>query len=96
MARAGMTQAEVVRENICSLIRGEKLKEYVPTKIEGALSLTLGKDESVQYMIGDDGKEFLMPGKGKGIDLEVGRMWGLLGAKMDGKEIENKVASHSS
>lgn len=99
MARAGMMQAEIACSNICSLTRNQGqgqskkgeigLQDYVPMAVEGALSLSLGRDASVQYMKQDDGKEFLMPGKWKGVDLEVEKMWGLLGMKMreDMKEV---------
>jgi NADH dehydrogenase FAD-containing subunit len=45
MARAGMQQAEIVQENIVSLIKDRKasLKSYVPTYLEGSLKLSLGK-----------------------------------------------------
>lgn len=43
MARAGMIQAEIVRENILSLIKGEHpSKAYKPQPLEGSLKLSLG------------------------------------------------------
>jgi NADH dehydrogenase FAD-containing subunit len=43
MARAGMMQAEIVRENIVKLIQGKELVNYTPLALEGALKLSLGK-----------------------------------------------------
>ncbi len=43
MARAGMMQAEIVRSNIVAMIKGKNLNEYIPSPIEGALNLSLGK-----------------------------------------------------
>lgn len=44
MARAGMAQAEIVRSNIVSMIKGnQRLRTYTPDPIEGVLKLTLGK-----------------------------------------------------
>lgn len=49
MARAGMMQAEIVRDNIAGLIAGKEkgLKEYKPMAMEGALKLSLGKVSNV-------------------------------------------------
>jgi NADH dehydrogenase FAD-containing subunit len=94
MARAGMMQAEVARGNICALINGQSpasLMPYVPMAMEGHLALSLGRDGSVMYMQQEDGSEVLQPGRGKGLDLEVGMMWWRLGAKMDIKESNAKM-----
>ncbi|KAL3443120.1 hypothetical protein BJX65DRAFT_320945 [Aspergillus insuetus] len=60
MARAGFMQAEIVLQNILSLIIGQPAKKiYKPNWfIEGAIKLTLGKTDSV-------GKE----------DLDIGMAW---------------------
>lgn len=51
--------------------------------IEGAVNLSLGRDESVSYLKIGEGKdeEFLWKGKGKGSDLEVKKMWWMLGVR---------------
>ena len=44
MARAGMMQAELVRENIVAYIEGTPLRKYSPIlAMEGILKLSLGK-----------------------------------------------------
>jgi len=43
MARAGLMQAEIARNNIVALIRGKSLKDYVPVPLEASLKLSLGK-----------------------------------------------------
>ena len=43
MGRAGIMQAEIVRDNIMGLIAGKKtLKKYQPQLLEGILQLSLG------------------------------------------------------
>lgn len=82
MARAGMMQSDVVVSNILSMIKGrEASKQYKPNFVEGALALSLGRNESVMYVQENDEKDYLIPAKGKGDDLEVVRMWKHLGAE---------------
>jgi apoptosis-inducing factor 2 len=52
MARAAWYQAEIVRQNILALIRGQKPSStYVPNlEVEGSLKLTLGKVSNVTPM----------------------------------------------
>jgi hypothetical protein len=47
MARAGMMQAEIMRENTVVLIKRKKLAEYTSLALEGALKLSLGKVEDI-------------------------------------------------
>ncbi|KZF19397.1 putative amid-like NADH oxidoreductase [Xylona heveae TC161] len=84
MARAGLVQSEVVRENIVRLIKDKgNLKEYTPKSIEGTIKLTLGKSDWVAYM--KDGKDdLLLSGKTKDDDLGVSQIWKLLGADPKG------------
>jgi hypothetical protein len=43
MARAGMMQEEIVRENTVALIKRKKLAEYTSLALEGALKSSLDK-----------------------------------------------------
>jgi len=88
MASAGIMQGEIVRENILALIRGEKLANYTPWALEGALKLRLGKDECVMYIQEDDGTEVLFPGKNGNVDLEVAKAWKMFGADLKLAAIE--------
>ncbi|KAF8867322.1 putative amid-like NADH oxidoreductase [Acephala macrosclerotiorum] len=81
MARAGMMQSDVAVSNILSMIKGRTAsKHYQPHFVEGSLALSLGRNESVMYVQENDEKDYLIPAKGKGDDLEVMRMWKHLGA----------------
>lgn len=76
MARAGMMQAEVVESNILSMIKGkEALKQYIPHCVEGALKLSLGKNDSVLYVMEDSGKDILVPTKNKSEELDIEHIW---------------------
>lgn len=87
MARAGMQQAEIVQRNILSLINGKtELEEYTPSYFEGALKLSLGKNENIMYLR-DGQNDFLIPGKGAGEDLSVKQAWSMLGVSMKDCEI---------
>ncbi|KAL2812285.1 hypothetical protein BJX63DRAFT_432727 [Aspergillus granulosus] len=81
MARAGVTQSEIVVQNILSLINGRPAKKiYKPNWfIEGAIKLTLGKTHNAIYA--RDGSEkdirgevMIVSKKGK-VDLDVGMAW---------------------
>lgn len=83
MARAGFMQADVVVDNIMSLISGRPLsRTYKPkTFIEGAIKLTLGKSHRVIYGMDDDGSDVLIPDrKDLGLDLGIERAWAQFGA----------------
>lgn len=81
MARAGMMQADIVVSNILSLIKGkEASNDYKPHFMEGALKLSLGRDESVMYMMQNSGKDILVPTKSKSEDLDIAHAWEYLGA----------------
>ncbi|KAH8656586.1 oxidoreductase [Tricladium varicosporioides] len=82
MARAGMMQAEIVRNNIASLISGKEkgLKEYKPMAMEGALKLSLGKNELAMFMQDGKGSDYLFPATSRNVDLEVERAWKMFGA----------------
>ncbi|KAH6665721.1 putative amid-like NADH oxidoreductase [Halenospora varia] len=87
MARAGMMQAEIVRDNIAGLIAGKEkgLKEYKPMAMEGALKLSLGKNELAMFMQDENGSDYLFPAKGGNVDLEVERAWKMFGANFPKK-----------
>lgn len=84
MARAGMMQAEIVESNILSMIKGkEALRQYIPHCVEGALKLSLGRDESVLYVMENSGKDILVPIKNKSEELDIERVWKHFGAGKD-------------
>ena len=91
MARAGLMQAEIVCANIISLIKGKKtttiLKQYVPHPVEGALKLSLGRVDNVIYTLDGKGGDIMIPGKGKGDDLDVARVWQIYAR--DAKDFES-------
>ncbi|KAF9773107.1 hypothetical protein IL306_009150 [Fusarium sp. DS 682] len=79
--RSCMMQADVTSKNIVSLIKKNTANtEYKPQFFEGALTLTLGKDEAIGYVQRGD-FEWLKKTKGPDEDLDVGKMKWQLGAK---------------
>lgn len=88
MARAAMAQADLVSINIVALIKGDKLKDYVPHAIEGFLTLSLGLEENVMYVRDGKGGDIMVPGKSKNIDLDVRQAWWYLNASMESECIE--------
>ncbi len=100
MGRAGMMQAEIVTDNILSLINANastgkiaELKNYKPMAMEGAIKLGLGKEEMAMYMREENGREHLLAEKSEGEDLGVKKVWGWFGAKMsEDDEVESVVA----
>ncbi|KAH7371024.1 hypothetical protein BKA66DRAFT_611676 [Pyrenochaeta sp. MPI-SDFR-AT-0127] len=87
MARAVFMQAGIVRDNVLDLIAGRVAsRRYSPSVgIEGAIQLTIGKDESVAYVPGDGGKDMLFPGRPYPDDFHIAKGWGLVGAKYPGR-----------
>ncbi|KAL4905487.1 hypothetical protein BDW74DRAFT_177855 [Aspergillus multicolor] len=85
-ARAARAQAEIVTSNILALIHGQKLDEYQPAMYEGAIKLTLGKDDFVFNARLPDGRELMKFGKAdsRHDDSHLAQAWEDLGAKMDG------------
>ncbi|KAH7394626.1 putative amid-like NADH oxidoreductase [Pyrenochaeta sp. MPI-SDFR-AT-0127] len=82
MARAAMTQADIVSANIVAMIKGAKVQDYEPTTIEGFLKLSLGLEDNVMYVRDGKGGDIMVPGKTKNVDLEVGQAWWYLNASM--------------
>jgi hypothetical protein len=79
MARAGFMQAEIVVQNITSLIRGQPAKRiYKPNWfIEGAIKLTLGKLHNVVYSraASEGGSEVMIVSRKGKEDLDIGMVW---------------------
>ncbi|OAL46975.1 putative amid-like NADH oxidoreductase [Pyrenochaeta sp. DS3sAY3a] len=92
MARAVFMQAGVVRNNVLDLIRGRApSQKYTPQVwVEGLIQLTVGKDVSLLYMPGKDGKDMIMPGPRYPDDFHIARGWRLVGAKYPGRESSSK------
>ncbi|CRG91878.1 Apoptosis-inducing factor 2 [Talaromyces islandicus] len=86
MGRAGFFQAEVIIRNILAMVQGRNASSiYQPRPdIEGAIKLSLGKDDAVMYMEEDDGSDFLIPIKGGKEDLEIENAWSRLGGRFPG------------
>ncbi|KAL2802315.1 hypothetical protein BJX63DRAFT_437992 [Aspergillus granulosus] len=79
MARAGFMQAEIVSQNILSLISGQpSAKIYKPNWfIEGAIKLTLGKMHNVIYARSavEGGSEAMTVSRKGKEDLDFGMAW---------------------
>ncbi|KAB5584864.1 putative AMID-like mitochondrial oxidoreductase [Coniochaeta sp. 2T2.1] len=84
MGRAGAFQAEIVCQNIISRIYDQEPRAiYRPNEAEGAIKLTLGKDEHCMYMRMSNGQEILLPHKGGNDELDVRRFWREFGVDVD-------------
>lgn len=82
MARAGYIQADVVLNNILSMIGNrDPTKVYTPNmNFEGAIKLTLGKTRWVMYSMESDGNDMLLSGEDGKLELEVEKAWSMFGA----------------
>lgn len=83
MARAGFMQADVVVDNILSMISGRTAsRTYQPKMfLESAIKLTLGKAHRVIYAMDSDGSDVLIPERnGTTLDLGIKHAWGEFGA----------------
>jgi len=83
MARAAWFQAQVVADNLLSLIRGEKPSQHYRPEmfIEGSIKLTLGLKHTVIYAMDKDGTEVLFPTNSGRKDMGVGMAWWQYGAR---------------
>ncbi|EXJ87843.1 hypothetical protein A1O1_04770 [Capronia coronata CBS 617.96] len=91
MARAGISQAEVVCKNIVSMIkRRERLKEYVPDPLEGALKLSLGIKRWVISYTKSNGREILFDGEDKSVDMDAAQTWKQLGEDIETATAQDK------
>lgn len=77
MARAALPQAEVITENILSMIRGnEPSSVYTPRLwLEGAIKLTLGQRNYAFYSMNEDGSDYLLEGHDGEATLDVRKIW---------------------
>lgn len=82
MARAAWYQAEIVRQNILALIRGQKPSStYVPNmEVEGSLKLTLGRADWIIYVKPEKGEAMITKGDNGKEDLEVHGAWAYWGS----------------
>ncbi|KAK3687557.1 hypothetical protein B0T22DRAFT_424615 [Podospora appendiculata] len=81
MARAGYFQAEIVLDNILSMIHNEPASStYVPRwDFEGAIKLTLGGSHFVIYSRDSDASDILIVNKDGKLDLDITDAWKQLG-----------------
>ncbi|KAK5653695.1 hypothetical protein OQA88_8726 [Cercophora sp. LCS_1] len=77
MARAAWMQAQVVAENVLSVVQGRAPgKAYEPDVfLEGSIKLTLGKKHVVIYAMDANGHELMIPTKYGQLDLGIKRAW---------------------
>lgn len=83
-------QADIVVDNIMSMINGRPLSRIYKPKIfiESAIKLTLGKSHRVIYGMDEDESDVLIPERKElGLDLGIERAWAQFGAdfKLAGK-----------
>jgi hypothetical protein len=78
MARAGFMQADVVLDNILTMIRGRAPSRVYKPKVflESAIKLTLGKMHRVIYAMDSDGSDVCIPERGQKLDLGIEHAWG--------------------
>ncbi|KAF1847080.1 FAD/NAD(P)-binding domain-containing protein [Cucurbitaria berberidis CBS 394.84] len=91
MARAVHVQAGIVRDNILELIKGRSPShEYSPQRwIEGSIQMTVGKDQALGYIPGDNSKDVLFTLAAYPDDFRIAHGWRLLGAKYPGRPRPN-------
>ncbi|KAF2737833.1 FAD/NAD(P)-binding domain-containing protein [Polyplosphaeria fusca] len=92
MARAANFQAEVIVQNVLSLVKGQTAqKVYKPNMaFEGAIKMTLGLRQVVMYSQSDNGTETLTVNDNYPVDIGIKRQWGMFGASVEGMEGDEK------